>query len=194
MPLLARNSAFTRVTSLASRRPVHGAFAWLHANPKRIMDWQAELVAIPAPPFGEALRAEWLSGQFSAAGLSQVAIDEIGNVLGTLPAAGLPPESTGPVVVLSAHLDTVFPAETPLRPVLEGDRLSAPGACDNGAGLTGLLAIAHALRHSGVELPIPLVFLGNVGEEGEGDLRGVRRSTHRAGRRRRGRGRDPGPG
>jgi tripeptide aminopeptidase len=174
MPLLSRNSAFTRVTSLAARRPVHAAFAWLHGNPKRIMDWQAELVAIPAPPFGEALRAAWLSSQFTAAGLAQVSIDEIGNVLGTLPAADLPPESTGPVIVLSAHLDTVFPAETPLRPVIEGDRLTAPGACDNGAGLAGLLAIAHALRHSGFELPVPLVFLGNVGEEGEGDLRGVR--------------------
>ena len=174
MPLLTRNSAFTRVTSLAGRRPVHAAFAWLHANPKTIMDWQAELVAIPAPPFGEEQRAAWMSGQFTAAGLSRVSIDEVGNVLGTLPATGLPPESTGPVVVLSAHLDTVFPIDTPLRPVLAGDKLSAPGACDNGAGLVGLLAIAHALRHSRVELPVPLVFLANVGEEGEGDLRGVR--------------------
>jgi tripeptide aminopeptidase len=174
MALLSRNSAFSRVTALAARRPVHSAFAWLHANPRKIMDWQAELVAIPAPLHGEQQRAAWFSRQFSAAGLSQVQTDAIGNVIAFLPAAGLPPESTGPVVVLSAHLDTVFPPETPLHPILEGDRLIAPGACDNGAGLAGLLAIAHALLHSGVELPVPLLFLCNVGEEGEGDLRGVR--------------------
>jgi acetylornithine deacetylase/succinyl-diaminopimelate desuccinylase-like protein len=78
------------------------------------------------------------------------------------------------VVVLSAHLDTVFPAETPLKPVVEGDRLEAPGACDNAAGVVGLLTIVHALVKGRVELAAPLVLLGNVGEEGEGDLRGVR--------------------
>jgi len=67
----------------------------------------------------------------------------------------------------------VFPADTPLHPVLEGDRLTAPGACDNGAGVIGMLAIAHALFQAKVELPAPLSFW-NVGEEGEGDLRGVR--------------------
>jgi acetylornithine deacetylase/succinyl-diaminopimelate desuccinylase-like protein len=100
--------------------------------------------------------------------------DAAGNVFGLLPAANLPPESTGPVVVLSAHLDTVFPAGTPLNPAVDGDRLQAPGASDNGAGVAGMLAIAHALIEAGVEPPAPLVFLGNVGEEGEGDLRGVR--------------------
>jgi acetylornithine deacetylase/succinyl-diaminopimelate desuccinylase-like protein len=174
MVLLARNSAFSRVTALAGRRPLHGAFAWLHANPKRIMNWQTKLVSIPAPLHGEAVRAAWLAEQFTAAGLSSIEIDAAGNVLGVLPAAGLPPESTGPVVVLSAHLDTVFPADTPLNPVLHGDRLTAPGACDNGAGVAGLLAIAHALLHAGIELPAPLIFVGNVGEEGEGDLRGMR--------------------
>jgi tripeptide aminopeptidase len=76
--------------------------------------------------------------------------------------------------VLSAHLDTVFPADTPLNPVVNGDRLVAPGACDNGAGVAGMLAILHALTRAAVELPAMLLFLGNVGEEGEGDLRGVR--------------------
>jgi tripeptide aminopeptidase len=174
MPLLFRNSAFSQVTALAAQRPVHAAFAWLHGNPKTIMDWQMEMVAIPAPPFGEQARSEWLAARFAEAGLSQVEIDAAGNVLGTLPAAKLPPESTGPLVVLSAHIDTVFPAETPLNPVLDGDRLAAPGACDNGAGVIGMLAIAHALIRSTVELPAPLLFVGNVGEEGEGDLRGVR--------------------
>jgi acetylornithine deacetylase/succinyl-diaminopimelate desuccinylase-like protein len=138
------------------------------------MDWQTELVTIPAPPFGEQARSIWMAARFTEAGLSRVQIDEIGNVLGFLPAANLSPESTGPIVVLSAHLDTVFPAETPLNPVVNGDRLEAPGACDNGAGVAGLLAISNALVESQVELPASLLFLGNVGEEGEGDLRGVR--------------------
>jgi acetylornithine deacetylase/succinyl-diaminopimelate desuccinylase-like protein len=168
------SSAFSRVVALATLRPVHVAFAWLHGNPKTIMDWQRELVGIPAPPFGELIRAEWLSARFAEAGLHAVEIDALGNVLGWLPAASLPPESSGPVVVLSAHLDTVFPPGTPLEPMLDGDRLEAPGACDNGAGLVGMLAIAHALIKSKTELAAPLIFLGNVGEEGEGDLRGVR--------------------
>ena len=198
MALSPNISAFSRVTALAAQRPVHAAFAWLHGNPKTIMDWQAELVAIPAPPFGEQARSAWMAARFVQAGLSNVETDALGNVFGWLPAANLPPESTGPVVVLSAHLDTVFPAETPLNPVVDGDRLAAPGACDNGAGVAGMLAIAHALIQSQVELAAPLLFLGNVGEEGEGDLRGVRhlyrqsalagrdRGAHCAGRRGRG--------
>jgi acetylornithine deacetylase/succinyl-diaminopimelate desuccinylase-like protein len=180
MPLLSRNTAFSRVTSIAARRPVHAAFAWLHANPKKIMDWQAECVAIPAPLHGERERAEWFRQQFTAAGLTHVEIDAIGNVVGVLPAVKLPPESTGPVIVLSAHLDTVFPIETTLQPIQEGDRLLAPGACDNGAGLAGLLAVAHALVQASIELPVPVVFVCNVGEEGEGDLRGVRHLYHRS--------------
>ena len=138
------------------------------------MDWQAELVTIPGPPFGEQARSAWMAARFAEVGLCKVETDAAGNVFGTLPAATLPPESTGPVVVVSAHLDTVFPADTPLNPVVNGDRLEAPGACDNGAGVVGILAIAQALQQAKVELPAPLVFLGNVGEEGEGDLRGVR--------------------
>ncbi len=132
------------------------------------------LVAIPAPPFGEQARGEWMAERFAEAGLKNIEIDAVGNVLGWLPATKLPPESTGPVVLLSAHLDTVFPAETALNPVIDGERLAAPGACDNGAGVVGLLAIAHSLVEANVELAAPLIFLGNVGEEGEGDLRGVR--------------------
>jgi acetylornithine deacetylase/succinyl-diaminopimelate desuccinylase-like protein len=174
MPILSSTSAFSRVTTLAAQRPIHAAFSWLHANPKTLMDWQIELVSIPAPPHGEQERARWLAERFVAAGVSAVETDAAGNVLGILPATKLPPESTGPVVLLSAHLDTVFPADTPLHPVLAGDRLEAPGACDNAAGVVGMLAVVHALLRAGVELAAPLVVLGNVGEEGEGDLRGVR--------------------
>jgi tripeptide aminopeptidase len=178
MALFPRNSPFARVTTLAGQRPVHAAFSWLHGNPKRIMDWQAQLVSIPAPPFGEQARSAWLEARFEEAGLAQVHTDSIGNVFGFLPAPNLSPESTGPIVVLSAHLDTVFPADTPLNPALDGDRIEAPGACDNGAGVVGMLAIANALATTAgdppLELPASLLFMGNVGEEGEGDLRGVR--------------------
>jgi acetylornithine deacetylase/succinyl-diaminopimelate desuccinylase-like protein len=174
MPLFSRSSSFSRVTALAELRPVHEAFAWLHGNPLKIMGWQERLVAIPAPPFGEQARSEWLAERFQEAGLSKIETDSVGNVTGMLPASKLPPESTGPVVVLSAHLDTVFPADTPLNPVVDGDRLQAPGACDNGAGVAGMLALANAMAETKIELPAPLIFLGNVGEEGEGDLRGVR--------------------
>src|SRR5580658_9737113 len=151
MPILARSSAFTRVTALAAQRPIHAAFSWLHRNPKRIMDWQAQMVAIPAPPFGEKARSQWLKARFEEAGLSQVHTDAVDNAFGFLPSQTLLPESTGPVVVLSAHLDTVFPSETPLNPVVNGDRLEAPGACDNAAGVIGMLAIANALVHAKAE-------------------------------------------
>ncbi len=178
MAPFSRSTAFAKVTALAAKRQVHAAFAWMHNNPRTILDWQAELVAIPGPPFGESARAVWVAERLIEAGVSEVTTDAIGNVLGVLPAAHLPAESSGPVVVLSAHLDTVFPPGTLLKPkVSEMDgwrRLEGPGACDNGAGVAGMLALVRALILSKVELPVPLVVLGNVGEEGEGDLRGVR--------------------
>jgi len=178
MPIFSRSSAFARVTALASQRPVHAAFAWLHNNPKVLIDRQVELVAIPAPPFGEQARSEWMAARFNEIGLENVQIDEIGNVRGLIAAADLPPESTGHLVVLSAHIDTVFPAGTVLNPVLTSEdganRLAAPGACDNAAGVIGMLALAQAVVHAKVKLAVPILFLANVGEEGEGDLRGVR--------------------
>ncbi|WP_158944174.1 M20/M25/M40 family metallo-hydrolase [Granulicella sp. S190] len=81
-----------------------------------------------------------------------------------------------PCILLSAHLDTVFPANTPIDPIESNDspRIYAPGICDNAAGLTALLAIASALRYANITPPIPILFAANVGEEGEGDLRGMR--------------------
>ena len=178
MAYSSTKSAFARVTDLASRRPVHGAFSWLHTHGERILQWQLELSKIPAPPFGEQARSAWIRERFAEIGLTAIATDAVGNVMGSVAAAHLPAESSGPIVVLSAHLDTVFPADTPLHPLLESEdghrRLTAPGACDNGAGVAGLLAIAQAVVHAGVQLAAPLLLLANVGEEGEGDLRGVR--------------------
>jgi acetylornithine deacetylase/succinyl-diaminopimelate desuccinylase-like protein len=166
-----------QVPQLAAQRRVHQAFRWLHLHDGLLMDWQQTLVRIPAPPFGEAQRAAWLLEQFGSIGLTGTMIDEEGNVLGLLPTAAA--TETQPIngehaVVLSAHIDTVFPAGTEVAPQISGTRLIAPGACDNAAGVTGLLAIAAAFIDASITLPCPVLFVGNVGEEGEGDLRGMR--------------------
>src|SRR6185437_13524355 len=178
MAIFSHSTAFTRVTAIAAQRPIHSAFSWMHNNPKTLFDRQAELVAIPAPPFGEEARSHWLAARFAEIGLANIHVDELCNVVGFIPAAHLPADSTGPVVVLSAHLDTVFPAATLLDPRITRDNganhLAAPGACDNAAGVIGMLALAKAIIHAKVKLAVPVVVLGNVGEEGEGDLRGIR--------------------
>ncbi|HUB30232.1 MAG TPA: M20/M25/M40 family metallo-hydrolase [Terracidiphilus sp.] len=178
MAIFSRSTAFSRVTALAARRPLHAAFAWIHNHPRDIMDWQSALVAIPGPPFGEQARASWIAERFRQSGLANVHIDTIGNVIGTLPVVNESVNPGGSVIVLSAHLDTVFPAGTTLNPTVSETngclRLSAPGACDNGAGVAGMLALVHALVECHVDLAVPVIVLANVGEEGEGDLRGVR--------------------
>ena len=174
MAILSRSSAFSRVTALAEQRPLHEAFRWLHLHGPQMMRWQAELTAIPAPPFGEEKRSAWMGDKFRQAALNQVTTDTIGNVFGILPGPEAKHAAASPVVLLSAHLDTVFPVGTPLQPVVADDRIEGPGACDNAAGVIGMLAVAHALAKSQMPLNATLVFAGNVGEEGEGDLRGVR--------------------
>jgi tripeptide aminopeptidase len=172
MPGSPTQSAFSRVGRLASLPRVHAAFQWFHLHDRRMMQWQQELVAIAAPPFGERRRAEWLAERFRELKLEQVEIDSEGNVLGCYP--GDRSRAGQQCVLLSAHIDTVFPIHTPIAPLLEHNRLEAPGACDNGAGVAGILAIAAALGNCGIELPCDLLFAGTVGEEGEGDLRGMR--------------------
>src|SRR3984957_12933956 len=172
MPGSPTQSAFSRIGQLASLPRVHAAFQWFHLHDRRMMQWQQELVAIAAPPFGERNRAEWLAERFRELKLEQVEIDSEGNVLGCYP--GDRARAGQRCVMLSAHIDTVFPIHTPIAPLLEHNRLEAPGACDNGAGVAGILAIAAALGNCGIELPCDLLFAGNVGEEGEGDLRGMR--------------------
>jgi acetylornithine deacetylase/succinyl-diaminopimelate desuccinylase-like protein len=172
-----RSSAYARVSQTASQPSVHEAFRWLHLNQQQMLQWQAEMLAIPAPPFGEGPRAGWLEEQFRKARLEQVQMDEVGNVLGLLPAThpGELPREHPPCVLLSAHIDTVFPEGTPSAPVVSGTRIECPGACDNAAGVVALLGLSYALRICEVPLSCDIVFAGNVGEEGEGDLRGIRR-------------------
>ena len=134
------------------------------------MQWQAEMVAVPAPPFGERARAEWLCQRFRELQLENPHIDEVGNALGSWPGKG----SCAQRVLLSAHIDTVFGTGTPIEVELKGSRLCAPGACDNGAGVAAMLAMAAAMQQADIRTDCEVVFVGNVGEEGEGDLRGMR--------------------
>ncbi|HET9986087.1 MAG TPA: M20/M25/M40 family metallo-hydrolase [Longimicrobiales bacterium] len=129
-----------------------------------------EIVQVPAPPFGEAERGEWIRERFRQLGLADVASDEVGNVLARLPG----PVNGKPPVILAAHLDTVFPPGTEIRVRREGAKLRAPGIADNARGLAALLAVARALLHAGARTARPVVFVATVGEEGVGDLRGVK--------------------
>lgn len=158
------------IARLASLPPVQSAFRWLVSQEPQIADWQMQLADIPAPPFGESERAAWLSERFRELGLEDVHLDEVGNVFGIR--RGLEPSNK--FLAVTAHIDTVFPAGTVLRPRREGTRLYGPGISDNGAGVAALLATAGALQKAGIKHLGPLVFIGNVGEEGEGDLRGMR--------------------
>jgi len=156
------------VSRLAERQEVQSALAWLRAQEAQFTAWQLELSAVPAPPFQEKPRAEWLAQRFRDLHLEDVHLDEAGNVLGVRPG------SAKQFITLSAHIDTVFPTGTPLNIRHQGTRLYGPGVSDNGAGVTALLAVAAALRASEISLAMPVLFVGNVGEEGEGDLRGMR--------------------
>ncbi len=158
-----------RIAALASERAVHRAFGWLHLHEPQMRRWQMEFLAIPAPPFGEAKRAAWFCERFREFGLQDAHLDAEGNALAVMRGA-----ADGPVVLLSAHLDTVFPAGTECVPHEDEARILCPGACDNGAGLAALLGIAAALRDAQATLPCTVLFAANVGEEGEGDLRGMR--------------------
>src|SRR5216684_1919640 len=156
------------IARLSSLPEIRSAFAWLRAQEPQFAHWQLELARIPAPPFGEAARAAWLAEKFRDLGLDDVHNDDVGNVFGTHRGHGKS------YVALSAHIDTVFPAGTPLNLKQQGSRLYGPGVSDNGAGVTAMLAIAAVLRAVRIRHALPFVFIGNVGEEGEGDLRGMR--------------------
>ncbi len=168
-------AAHTRVARLASLIAVHRAFHWLHLHQPQMRQWQLQMLAIPAPSFEEDERAAWFLERFAELGLTHVHRDEAGNAVAELaPETSDVPASGRTCVLVSAHLDTVFPAGTVSVPTEEGTRILCPGACDNGAGLTALLGVAAALRFAGIVPPVPIVFAANVGEEGEGDLLGMR--------------------
>ena len=156
------------VARLAASPEVRSAYNWFRTQEPQFLQWQMEMARIGAPPFGESARAAWLQERFREIGLDDVRIDDVGNVFGTHPGFGRRH------VALSAHIDTVFPANTPLNIRQQGSRIYGPGVSDNGAGVVAMLAIASLLRSVRIRHALPFVFIGNVGEEGEGDLRGMR--------------------
>jgi tripeptide aminopeptidase len=145
------------------------ALRFLETNAAEITEEHIRICSIPASPFGERERAEYLSQKFSALGLTEVEIDEEGNCLGLLRGASL-----SPLLVVSAHLDTVFSKDADFTVIKRDNKLFAPGIADDGCGLAALIALAQVIQNERIPLEGSLLFVGTVGEEGEGNLRGVR--------------------
>jgi tripeptide aminopeptidase len=148
---------------------VRRALDYLKATEAETINEQIKACEIPAPTFQEEKRATWFKQRFTELGLKNVRIDRIGNVIGERPGTG-----NGPVLVLAAHLDTVFPEGTDVRVKRQGTMLTAPGIGDDSRGLGVILAVARALNEAKIETAGAILFVANVGEEGLGDLRGVR--------------------
>jgi tripeptide aminopeptidase len=147
---------------------IRAALNWFSRNVNWINDQQIRITEIAAPPFQEASRADFVKSLLTDCGLD-VSIDKTGNVIGELPGI-----SDKEIVMLTAHLDTVFPPGTEVKVRRDGDRLSAPGISDNGTGLAGLVSIARAIHEAGIKPRRTILFVADVGEEGEGNLRGMR--------------------
>ena len=162
------SSRSSRSNSLADQPQVQIALEWLEKNLNWVTDQQVRLTEIPAPSFQEEKRAEEVKAILAGEGLT-VHSDKMGNVIGELRGA-----QDKEAVLLSAHLDTVFPAGTEIKVRREGDRLVAPGISDNGTGLAGLLAVARAVHAAKIKPQRTILFAADVGEEGEGNLRGMR--------------------
>ncbi len=170
------SSRHGQVPRLSENAQVRAALNWFAPNISWVNDQQARLTAIPAPPFQEAERAAAVKALLMEAGLS-VVVDKAGDVIGELRGA-----NEKEVVIVAAHLDTVFPAGTDVKVHREGTRMSAPGISDNGAGLAALLALTRAAHSAHLKPQRTILFVADVGEEGEGNLRGMRAlvETYRA--------------
>ncbi|MRX06225.1 M20/M25/M40 family metallo-hydrolase [Pseudoduganella sp. FT25W] len=154
---------------IAAQPAVKQALAYIEKNEPATQKTMLAINAIPAPTFAEAARARDYVERLKSAGLADVHIDDAGNVLGLHRGSG-----KGPLIVLAAHLDTVYPAATDLTVHEKDDRLYAPGIADNGRSLAAMLTIAHAMREARVQTEGDVLFVANVGEEGLGDLKGVK--------------------
>ncbi|WP_298398458.1 M20/M25/M40 family metallo-hydrolase [Sphingobium sp.] len=159
------------IAAIRGRPAVKVAFAALEAEHEQWVKNIITLTEIPAPPFKEEARGKAYADLFRAAGFADVEIDPVGNVLALRRGSGKP---GGKVVVIAAHLDTVFPEGTPVTVKREGNRLMAPGIGDDTSGLATLLSVAKAMNAAKIETPMDILFVGNVGEEGLGDLRGAK--------------------
>jgi acetylornithine deacetylase/succinyl-diaminopimelate desuccinylase-like protein len=137
-------------------------------EPQTIED-QVRFCQVAAPPFKENARAEVLKKEFEQLGLQNVRIDKAGNVLGERPGA-----APHPHLVMSAHLDTVFPEGTDVKVTREGNVLHGPGIGDDCRGLAVLVSIIRVMKNANVKTPGSITFVADVGEEGLGDLRGMK--------------------
>ncbi|HTF23910.1 MAG TPA: M20/M25/M40 family metallo-hydrolase [Candidatus Limnocylindria bacterium] len=147
---------------------VRAALDWFTPNISWVNDQQARITEIPAPPFQEAQRAGAVKVLLAEAGLP-AHIDKAGNVIGELRGV-----NEKEIVVIAAHLDTVFPPGTDVKVHRDGSRMTAPGISDNGSGVAALLALARAVQFAHLKPQRTVLFVGDVGEEGEGNLRGMR--------------------
>ena len=166
--LLSAQATAARAPSAAGAAPMRAALAAIQRDNAWTLEQQASICEIPAPPFGEAARGAELIRRFEALGLA-ARTDAVGNVIAERAGAG-----KGATVVLSAHLDTVFPESTDVKVRRQGGRMLGPGIGDDCRGLAVLLAAAKALQENRVSTTGTIVFVGTVGEEGPGNLRGVR--------------------
>ena len=169
LPSSLKTAPAQTIRQLAALPEVEHALRFFETNADAITDEQIRICSIPATPFAEHERAEYLAEKFRELGLSEVTIDEEGNCLGLFRG-----NSATPLIVVSAHLDTVFAKGTDFTVRREGERLFAPGIADDGCGLIALIAIIQALRAAQIQTEGSILFVGTVGEEGEGNLRGVR--------------------
>ena len=169
MSTVLQSTPVQTIRDLLATSQVAVALRFFDDNAEAITDQHIEICSIPASPFTEQERAEYLRNKFEELGLSETTLDEEGNCLGLLEG-----QSRSPLLVVSAHLDTVFPQDTDFTVKRVKDRLLCPGISDDGCGLVALLALAQAVRSAKLETQGSVLFVGTVGEEGEGNLRGVR--------------------
>ena len=169
-PLVAQ-SPDAAVRGLVDGPKFTQAAAFIRSDQERFVRELVALTEIPAPPFKEQARAQAYMRMLREHGLADVEMDAEGNVMGirrgTAPAGG-------PMLLVNAHLDTVFPEGTDVKVKRQGTRLSAPGIGDDTRGLAVILALLRTLEAAKFTTPGDILFAGNVGEEGEGDLRGMK--------------------
>lgn len=165
--LVAQQPALVAAT--AKTPAVRAALEAAREREAEVVADQVRFCEVPAPPFGEGARAELVRRAFSVLGLQHVRVDGAGNVI-----ADRPGVAEHPHVVLAAHLDTVFPEGTPVKVTTRGTQLRGPGIADNCRGLAVLVGVARRLGQAHVQTHGPITFVANVGEEGLGDLRGVK--------------------
>ena len=165
----AQQDAANIGAKLMADAAIRAAVESIKASEPQTIEDQVRLCEVEAPPFKETRRAEVYAKMFRELGLQNVRIDKEGNVLGDRPGA-----QPRPRLVFTAHLDTVFPEGTNVKVRREGNVLHGPGIGDDCRGLAVLLAVVRTLNQAKIQTPGSITFLGTVGEEGLGDLRGVK--------------------